>query len=316
MDIIAHRGASAYLPEHSMAAKLMAYGMGADYLEQDIVASRDGELLVLHDIYLDFVSDVAARFPDRARADGHYYCIDFDLDEIRSLRCGERIDPATGEAVYPSRFPPGVGDFRVSTLDEEIRVVRALNRATGRQVGIYPEIKDPAWHRENGVELGDRLLAVLEGHGYLKKNQRIFIQCYDYKELIRVREKAGPAVPTIQLIGSRDLEGISPPETGERLREIAAYATGIGPSLSLVYLGPGPGGAPRLSTLVGAAHDVGLVVHPYTFRADALPPGIGDFEALIGLFVERLGVDGLFTDFPDRVSAYLGRRSGAQSRPQ
>ena len=97
LQIIAHRGASGYLPEHTLSAKSLAFAMGADYLEQDVVATRDGELLVFHDLERDALTDVATRFPGRARDDGRHYCIDFDLEEIRSLTVQERIDPATGE---------------------------------------------------------------------------------------------------------------------------------------------------------------------------------------------------------------------------
>ena len=113
--VIAHRGASGYLPEHTMPAKAMAYAMDADYLEQDVVATRDDQLVVLHDIHLDRVTDVAARFPDRNRGDGRYYVRDFDLDEIRGLNVTERLS-ASGEAVYPGRFflrtPVGFGFTR------------------------------------------------------------------------------------------------------------------------------------------------------------------------------------------------------------
>jgi glycerophosphoryl diester phosphodiesterase len=314
LDIIAHRGASAYLPEHSLPAKALAYGMGADYLEQDIVASRDGELLVLHDLYLDHVSDVAARFPDRARPDGHFYCIDFDLDEIRRLRFIERRDPKTGNQRYAQRFPREAGGYRVVTLGEEIGFVQALNRATGREVGIYPEIKAPAWHRENGIELGDRLLTVLEAYGYLTKNSKIYVQCFDFIELKRIKDRVGTALPLIQLIGSRYFTDGEAARPG--LRHIARFAAGIGPSLALIYGGPQDDGTPKLSQLVEESHDTGLVVHPYTFRADDLPPGIDSFETLLEIFIGRLKVDGLFTDFPDRVSASLSKRNQNQSRPQ
>ena len=102
--IIAHRGASGYLPEHTLAAKILAFEMGADFLEQDIVASRDDELIVLHDVLLDRVSDVATKFPGRHRDDGRYYVRDFDLDEIRTLSAWERMN-ADGTAVYPGRYP-------------------------------------------------------------------------------------------------------------------------------------------------------------------------------------------------------------------
>ena len=104
--IIAHRGASGYLPEHTLEAKALAFGMGADYLEQDVVASRDDQLIVLHDIHLDRVSDVAERFPDRQRADGRFYARDFDLKEIQSLRAWERMNGG-GQRCRISQQIPG-----------------------------------------------------------------------------------------------------------------------------------------------------------------------------------------------------------------
>ena len=120
--IIAHRGASGYLPEHTLESKALAYGMGADYLEQDVVASRDGELIVLHDIHLDRVSNVSEIFPRRRREDGRYYARDFDLSELRDLNVGERRGDDGALAVYPGRFPTDQGRFSISTLAEEIQM--------------------------------------------------------------------------------------------------------------------------------------------------------------------------------------------------
>ncbi len=142
--VIAHRGASGYLPEHSLPAKAMAYAQGADYLEQDLVMTKDNELVVLHDHYLDRVTDVAERFPDRARKDGRYYAIDFTLPEIKSLKFTEGFDiDKNGKKVqsYPNRFPMGKSDFRVHTFQEEIEFIQGLNHSTGKNTGIYPEIK-------------------------------------------------------------------------------------------------------------------------------------------------------------------------------
>lgn len=124
--VIAHRGASGYLPEHTLPAKAMAYAQGADYLEQDLVMTKDDHLVVLHDHYLDRVTDVADRFPDRARKDGRYYAIDFTLDEIKSLKFTEGFDIENGKKVqtYPGRFPMGKSDFRVHTFEEEIEFVQ------------------------------------------------------------------------------------------------------------------------------------------------------------------------------------------------
>jgi glycerophosphoryl diester phosphodiesterase len=297
--IIAHRGASGYLPEHSLAAKALAHGLGADYLEQDVVASRDGELLILHDVWLDEVSDVAARFPGRSRADGRHYCIDFDLDEIRSLQFGERIDPATGIEKFPGRFPRKAGGFKVVTLDEEIRFIHGLNASTGRNVGIYPEIKAPQWHVEQGIDLAKLVIDALDAHGYLKQDRRIYLQCFDAETLSRVRQRVGMALPIIQLLNSSTKIDIN------LLRDIAGYANGIGPSMKLIMYGTQPDGSYHLSDLVSQAHGVGLEVHPYTFRVDQMPEGCSDFDALLRLYITDLGVDGLFTDFTDQVAQFI-----------
>ena len=302
-SIIAHRGASAYLPEHSLAAKALAYGMGADFLEQDVVASRNGELLVLHDLFLDAVSDVADKFPTRARADGHFYCIDFDLNEIHTLNFGERLDPVTGELRYAGRFPRNAGMFPAVTLRQEIRFVQGLNKATGRRVGIYPELKHAAWHREQGIDLTEKVLELLDHFGYLTRGgDPVFLQCFDSDELKQVHKSVGPGLPVIQLLDSKtDVDS-------QLLQEISEYAAGIGPSIKLIYRGKCEGGEPQLSALVEMAHDTGLAVHPYTFRADDLPVGIDDFNELLELFILNLRVDAIFTDFTDRVADFRQRR--------
>jgi len=170
--IIAHRGASAYLPEHSIAGKALALGMGADFLEQDIIASRDSELIVFHDLFLEGMTDVALKFPNRARDDGHFYCIDFDLAEIRTLGLHERVEPATGESVFPGRFPVSAGSFLIPTLEEELSFVEGLRQSTGRSIGVYPEIKSPDWHTNHGMDLGGAILKTLSNGGILKRINR------------------------------------------------------------------------------------------------------------------------------------------------
>lgn len=148
--VIAHRGASGYLPEHTLEAKTLAYAMKPDYIEQDVVMTKDDQLVVLHDHYLDRVTDVAERFPNRARADGRYYAIDFTLAEIKTLRVTEGFDiDAQGNKVagFPDRFPLWKGDFTVPTLAEEIELIQGLNKTLGYNIGIYPEIKAPWFHR-------------------------------------------------------------------------------------------------------------------------------------------------------------------------
>ena len=119
--VIAHRGASGYLPEHTLPAKALAYGLGADFLEQDIVLTKDDVPVVLHDIYLDTVTDVARRFAGRQRADGRYYALDLTLAELKQLRVTERFNAKTGKPVYPQRFPAEQSEFHLATLEEELK---------------------------------------------------------------------------------------------------------------------------------------------------------------------------------------------------
>ena len=114
--VIAHRGASGYLPEHTLPAKALAFGQGADFLEQDVVLTKDDQPIVMHDIHLDTVSDVAKKFPGRNRADGRYYAIDFTLAEVRTLQAQERIDLKSGTPVFAGRFPAQGSDFRIPSL--------------------------------------------------------------------------------------------------------------------------------------------------------------------------------------------------------
>ncbi len=306
--VIAHRGASGYLPEHTLAAKTLAFEMGADYIEQDIVASRDDQLLVLHDVHLDRVSDVAVKFPDRHRADGRYYARDFDLEEIRQLQAWERMN-ADGTAVYPDRFPAQSGDFRINTLAEELELVAALNREHGRTAGVYPEIKRPAWHKAEGVDIAPLLLAELAAAGYTDREAPVFVQCFDAEEVRRLRFELQCPFKLVQLIGknswlesSTDYDALRSPEGIARVAEVA---DAIGPHLShLAELEP-VDGVPVVSPLAGLAREAGLLMHPYTFRADDLPPGFASFDDLVQFFVRDVGVDGLFTDFPDKVLSLL-----------
>lgn len=308
--IIAHRGACGYLPEHTLPAKALAYAMGADFLEQDVVATRDDQLVVLHDIYLDRVTNVAERFPGRAREDGRYYVRDFDLAEIRTLDVTERLDD-DGLPVYPNRFPPHNGRFGVHTLAEELEFVTGLNRATGGAAGVYPEIKRPAWHREQGIDLGAAMLEVLAAYGYDGPDDPVFVQCFDADEVVRLRDELGCRMRLVQLIGDNSWgEAVTDydllcSEAG--LAELARTADAIGPWVNKLYAPGARGNPPRSSGLTERAQNAGLLVHPYTFRADDLAPGFDSFGDMVRYFCAGLGVDGLFTDFPDRVRKFLSR---------
>ena len=277
--------------------------MGADYLEQDVVASRDDELVVLHDKYLDRVTNVAEKYPERKRDDGRYYVRDFDLVELRTLRVWERRDEDGIAAVYAKRFPSGQGAFRISTLREEIKLVQGLNKSTGRSVGIYVEIKRPAWHKTEGVDLSPILLQLLDDAGYRSRDDRVIVQCFDPAEVQRIRRDLGSELRLVQLLGENDWGEADTDyellKTASGLQGIAEIADGVGPWIGqLIKTADIDGGA--VSTgLVSAAHAAGLQVHPYTFRSDELAPGFDTLEEMIHWFVDELGIDGLFTDFPD-----------------
>ena len=302
--IIAHRGASGHLPEHTLAGKALAYAMGADYLEQDVVATRDDELVVLHDIHLDRVTDVARRFPARTRADGRFYARDFDLAEIETLRVHERTD-ANGNPVYPGRFQSAGEDFRVHTLQRELELVADLCEKGGRQVGIYPEIKHPAWHRAEGVDITALMLDVLANFGYTDHGDPIYLQCFDEHELRRIRHDLGSKLKLVQLIGeddwSAELTNYAGMRTQRGMRKLARTVDAVGPWLNRLYSHRRKDGKNSPSGFVDRAHKVGLAVHPYTLRRDDLPPGFASFEELIRFCARDLLVDGLFTDFPGEV---------------
>ena len=294
--VIAHRGASGYLPEHTLAAKALAYGLGADYLEQDVVATRDGRLVVLHDIYLDDVSDVARRFPGRHRNDGRHYVIDFDLAELELLYLFERRRPGTADAKYPGRFPGNAGLLRVATLADELRLIQGLNKSMSRTVGVYAEIKEPQWHRGQGIDLGSLLLAELASFGYRRATDPVFVQCFDAAELVRLKTDLGCELRLVQLVSAEPQYAELLTAVG--LRRVAGYASGVGPHHA--QLAEGTAGAPaRLTALSPLVHEAGLCLHPYTFRRDELPAYARTLEEWLEIFLVEARVDGLFCDHPD-----------------
>ncbi len=307
--VIAHRGASGYLPEHTLAAKAMAYAQGADFIEQDLVMTRDDQVVVLHDHYLDTVTNVRDVFPNRAREDGRYYVIDFTLEEIRRLDVSERFKLSEGPrvAVYEQRFPLDQSSFRVPTFAEEIELVQGLNKSTGGSVGIYPEIKSPAFHRSEGKDISAAVLEVLKTYGYSEKQDKVFLQCFDSDELQRIRVELLPAmsmdVALVQLLGTEP--EFQPALTPEGMKTIASYADGVGPSIDLIVDPDAAASSLETTNLVPLAHDLGLLVHPYTFRRDLLPAYAADYDSLLEIFLNDIGVDGVFTDFPDLTVEFI-----------
>ncbi|MCL4105952.1 UNVERIFIED_CONTAM: hypothetical protein GTU68_058258 [Idotea baltica] len=311
--IIAHRGASGYLPEHTLAAKALAHAMGADFLEQDVVLSKDGVALVLHDIHLETTTDVQHHFPDRVRDDGRYYALDFTLDEIRQLRVHERSrwnKEGQEVAVYSRRFPLGPGTCGIPTLEEEIQFIAGLDRSRNCTTGIYVELKSPNWHTNQGYNIADTVMAVLERTGYAQLPKQVYLQCFDDKTLQYLHGTVQTKLPLIQLIADNswgedsgvDYDYLMSPSG---LDKVASYAAGIGPWIMQIFQGKDAAGAAQLSDLVNSAHQRGMQVHPYTFRQDELPPGIGSFTELLDIFINTAKVDGLFTDFPDTVRSFL-----------
>ena len=274
---IAHRGACAYLPEHSLAAKAMAHAMGADYLEQDVVATRDDQLVVLHDIHVDRVTNVAAVFPARQRADGRYYARDFSLAELQSLELTERTD-AAGRAVFPSRFPVGDSGLSIPTLDQEIRLVQGMNASMGTKTGIYPEIKKPAWHHKEGVDVAQLLLEALSQSGYEQRPDQVFVQCFDVNENIRLRNELKCQYRQIQLIADDAWQDAPTPFatllTPGGLTQLKGVVAGIGPWIPQLY-SIADDGTVMVSRLIEESNLLGLEEHTYTLSADALTAGFG-----------------------------------------
>jgi glycerophosphoryl diester phosphodiesterase len=300
--VIAHRGASGYLPEHTLAAKALAYGQGADFLEQDVVLSKDGVPVVFHDTTIDTTTDVAKKFPDRKRVDGRFYAIDLTVAELKQLAVTERFNPKTGKAVFPKRFPLEAGSFQVVTLEEEILFIQGLNRATGRNAGIYPELKSPAWHRQQGRDLAAAVLPILRRHGYDAKDAACYLQCFEYPEVKRVRGELGWKGKMVMLLGGKgkgsDGTDYGYLQTDAGLAELAKTVEGIGPPIGSYVTGATPE-TRRVTDLASRARRAGFGSRPYTLRADELPKYVRTADELMTALFDEAKVEGLFTDFPD-----------------
>lgn len=275
VEIIAHRGASGYLPEHTLEAYAAAYFMGADYIEQDLVMTKDGVPICLHDIFLEPTTNVEEVFPERRRADGHWYAADFTLEEVKKLGVHERTEG--GRPVFPDRFPYGLSEFEVPTFEEAIELILGLNRSAHRDVGIYPELKRPAWHRKNGLPMEEKVLEILKKHGYADRESKIYVQCFEDEALQRIRTTSD--LKLVRLVGIDEFV-----IDESRITEIAGYADVIGIQKELLVLRP---------EIASMAHRHGLKVHVWTFRYES--------DEELKRFVSAKGIDGIFTDFPDRV---------------
>jgi glycerophosphoryl diester phosphodiesterase len=280
--LVAHRGASAYAPEHTLAAYRLALAQGADYVEQDLTLTRDGVLVCLHDDTLERTTDVETRFPDRAVAapgDGgaptkRWFANDFTLAEIKTLDAGSWFDPAfAGE--------------RIPTFEEAIALAKG-------KAGLFPELKSPARLNARGVSVEQAVADVLAKHGLaggviLNGRPAVYLQSFE-EPSVRKLAQLLPQVPRTLLVGG----GAAAERwlTPEGLREVKTFATAVGPARRLIDARP---------AVVADAHAAGLAVVPYTFRA---PRGAGEAERRVAAedmrtFVRDRGVDGLFTDNPD-----------------
>jgi glycerophosphoryl diester phosphodiesterase len=291
--IIAHRGASGYLPEHSLPAKALAHQQGADFLEQDVIATRDGVLIVCHDVYLDRVTNVAQKFPGRSRDDGRHYAIDFSWQEICTLTLRHRAPRPADPGEVRASIPAGQGS-RICSLDEEVAFAKALNAASGKRVGLYPEIKAPGWHRQHEFDLTAALLTKLDDACFDEFRGALFVQCFDAGELQRARTEFACDWPLVQLVG-RSSDPTLLDAAG--LANVASYAVALAPNYRQLIAATG--GEPRATDLVQRTRAAGLQLHPYTFNFDELPAYARDLEALLEIGYELLKPDAIFCDYPD-----------------
>ncbi len=307
--VIAHRGASGYRPEHTLEAYALAVQMGADYIEPDLVSTRDGVLVARHENEIGETTDAALRFPDRQttkNVDGSnvtgWFVEDLTLAELRTLRARERL--SFRDSSYN-------GQFLVPTFDEVLALADSLGRTRGRVVGVYPETKHPTYFRSIGLPLEEKLLASLTRAGWNRADAPVFIQSFEVANLRRLKSQTD--VRLIQLIAAgsppdRDVEASIPTYaemlTPDGLRRVASYAYGIGPEKRLVI--PMDSGE---TTLVRDAHASNLKVHVWTLRQEPVFIGsrfASDFAAESRAFRDA-GVDGVFTDHTEAVVSAIQR---------
>lgn len=274
---VAHRGASAYAPEHTAPAYRLAIEQGADYVEQDLAVTRDGVLVSIHDATLERTTDVETVFPDRftldAKGQRRWFVADFTLEEIKRLDAG-------------AWFGPQFAGERILTWDEAVAVI------AGR-AGLYPELKTPDLYRARGVNIVALFVTALGRSGLdvttpLRGRAPLVLQTFD-EQALRDAAAQLPNVPRTMLVGSESLAERWLSSAG-RLKELATFATDVGPAKQIVAETP---------AIVAWAHAAGLTVTPYTFRS-ADTGSYPDVSAEMQYFLFDLGVDAVFTDNPDR----------------
>lgn len=348
--VIGHRGASGYRPEHTLASYELAIALGANYIEPDLVSTKDGILIARHENEISGTTDVGDRPEFAARKttkviDGQevtgWFTEDFTLAEIKTLRAKERIGQIRpGSAQFDRQF-------EVPTFQEVIDLAKQKSIETGRKIGIYPETKHPTYFDSIGLSLEEPLVATLQANNLADADAAVFIQSFETANLKELNELID--VPLVQLFGNRNEQPYDFVVSGdsrtygdltspEELSSIAEYADGIGPSKRLIIPAAtvdenGDGNPDDLNedgqisdadrrlqaptSLVDDAHAAGLLVHPYTFRNEGFflaQDYYGNPKLEYKQFF-RLGVDGLFSDNPDTAVAVRNRVAcGAQSR--
>ena len=313
--VVAHRGASGYRPEHTLAAYELGINQGADYIEPDLVMTSDRVLVARHENEIGGTTDVASRFPDRRTTkviDGErvtgFFVEDFTLAEIKQLRARERL--AFRSHGYD-------GKFEIPTFEEILRFVAEKERAIGRRIGLYPETKHPTYHESLGLAISDSVIATLHRFGYTGSDDPIFIQSFEVSNLqrmvsqtrlrlIQLIDDSGGPYDRVAANERRDYESMI---TADGLRAMSRYTAGIAVAKQLVQPIDASGSLGEPTNLVRAAHEAGLLVHVWTLRADSAylaKAYRGDAGAEVRRFRD-LGVDGLFTDFPDVAKTALDR---------
>jgi glycerophosphoryl diester phosphodiesterase len=319
--VIAHRGASGYRPEHTLAAYELGARLGADYVEPDLVRTKDGVLVARHENEISGTTDVATHPEFAARRttktiDGvtltGWFTEDFTLAELKTLRAVERIP-----ALRP-RNTRYNGFYEVPTFQEVIDLTKRLSKELGRPIGIYPETKHPSYFRGIGLPLEEPLIRALEHNGLNSSRAKVFVQSFEVGNLKALDREL--RVPLVQLLGaptqkpwdfavSGDPRTYADMATPAGLRDIAEYADGVGPSKDYIVPRDAAGNSLPPTTFVRDAHRAGLLVHPYTFRnensflpaelrSSSDPAAYGNAAAEYEQFF-GLGVDGLFSDNAD-----------------
>lgn len=318
--IVGHRGASGYRPEHTLASYELAARMGADYIEPDLVTTKDHVLVTRHEPEISGTTDVAAHpeFADRKKTknlDGvattGWFTEDFTLKELKTLRAKERI-PALRQ--HNTVFD---GHYQIPTFQDVIDLTKRLSRELGRPIGIYPETKHPTYFQQQGLALEPELIKALNRNNLNRPDAKVFVQSFEVANLKALDKQL--RVPLVQLtssvgapydfVVSGDKRTYADIVSAKGLQEVASYADGVGPSKDQIIPLDAAGKLGTPTNLVRDAHRAGLVVHPYTFRvennflpadfdSDAVPSDSGNLFGEIAAY-RKVGIDGLFSDNTD-----------------